>query len=287
MIEMAPVEKKQLAYLITSALEEDCPNGDITSELFLTHGQSNAQLVAKEAGVFFGEDILHYLCDAYHITLVLFKQDGDWVDAKTVVCHLSGDRLMMLKIERVLLNFLQRLSGIATQTRAYVRALNNPNIALMDTRKTTPLLRFLERRAVVAGGGVNHRNSLSDMILLKENHLAQLAKKGQLIELTKLIAAAKQQYPTIKVELEIEHTDQLIYFDYDLVDVVMFDNFCLDDVKKGVEICQKRRILSQIEVSGNVGLDTIASYSNVPIHRISVGSLTHSVKALDLSLLLA
>ena len=192
----------------------------------------------------------------------------------------------VLKAERVMLNFIQRLSGIATTTSHFVARLNNPKIHVLDTRKTTPLYRFLERQAVVAGGGENHRLNLSDMVLLKENHLTQLANEGRLHQLHQLMETFKKTHPNIWIEIEIETIEQLQTMDLTLADVIMLDNFNLQTIEPAVKLCKILGFKALIEVSGNVTLDNIGRFSHLPIDRISVGSLTHSHKALDLSLLI-
>ncbi len=277
-----------LQRLLEKAFEEDCPSGDITTESFVKNRASSAQIVAKEAGIFFGKEIVSHIFGYQHcgpVSIDFCCEDGASVEKGTVVCKITAHIYDILKIERVLLNLLQRLSGIATQTSLYVSRLNNPSIKVLDTRKTTPLWRFLEKKAVVAGGGYNHRTNLSDMVLLKENHLIELFKHNKEPRvLAELIQHFKQQRPTIQIEVEVEHSDQLRQWDLHDVDFIMFDNFKIEDILPGVEICKARGFKAEIEVSGNITLDTISLYSQLPVQRISVGSLTHSVKALDLSL---
>ena len=169
-------------------------------------------------------------------------------------------------------------------TATYVKTLNNSAIAICDTRKTTPGLRFLEKAAVKAGGGVNHRFNLSDMILIKENHLAVLEKAGGLTSLTTLIDQAKQRQPNLKAEIEIENIQQLHDLDLSLCDYIMLDNFSIADIPQAASLCRQLYPKAKIEVSGNVSLTTISSYRHLDIDRISVGALTHSVPAFDISL---
>lgn len=215
-----------------------------------------------------------------------FKHDGDIVRPGDKIAEFKGAIAALLKAERVMLNFVQRLSGISTVTKQFVETLNNPLIKVMDTRKTTPNMRLLEKNAVLAGGGANHRFGLSDMILIKENHLAQLAKENRIQDLPLLLSTFKQANPKTKIEIEIETPDQLEQLDLRFVDIVMLDNFSMANIHKALDIYKEHHFTFELEVSGNITLDTIAQYRELDIHRISVGSLTHSVRALDLSLLI-
>ncbi len=287
-VPLSLTEKDQLKALLQQALLEDCPHGDITSDLFCIQGVATAQLVAKQNGIFYGQAVIDCLIADFFptLTVVFFKYDGDPLKPQDSVCELSGSIVDILKIERIMLNIIQRLSGIATHTSRHVHALHNPTIAVMDTRKTTPLYRFLERKAVLAGGGVNHRFSLSDMVLLKENHLTQLAKTGQLSQLGARIKAAKQTHPSLVIEVEIEASDQLKELDLGMADIIMLDNFGMTDLQDALELCIKKYPLIKREISGNIALDNIATYRELSIHRISVGGLTHSAPAFDFSLLI-
>ena len=274
--------------LIQMALKEDCPSTDITCQsLCLSNTPIEAKIIAKEPGIFFGHDVALMIRNAVDTTLnvTCHVQDGAAIANQQTLLSLSGPSLSLLRAERVLLNFLQRLCGIATTTHQYVQALNNPNIAILDTRKTTPGLRHLEKQAVVAGGGKNHRHSLSDMMLIKENHLRALSMEGRLNDLETCLIAHKKSHPLIPTEVEVETLDQIRTFPLHLVDYVMFDNFTPDMIKEGVTLLKARNIQAEIEISGGVTLDTLPLYRILPIHRISIGALTHSVKALDLSLL--
>ncbi|NBV82751.1 carboxylating nicotinate-nucleotide diphosphorylase [bacterium] len=273
--------------LIAAAYREDLPNGDITSELTVTDTVSgSAVIIAKTAGVFFGRDVVA-ACVAHinpNLKVSILVADGQKLAAKDRIIELNGPLKSLLALERVLLNFLQRLCGIATVTAHFVSTLNDPTIQILETRKTTPLLRELEKQAVVAGGGHNHRLNLSDMILIKENHLIALETHGQLDTLRDRLLYFKANNPTIRVEIEIETLAQIDTLPLDLADIVMFDNFPFDIIAQGAQRMADRGFAAQIEISGNITLDTIAKYRNLPIHRISVGALTHSVPALDLSM---
>ncbi|MBT5855502.1 carboxylating nicotinate-nucleotide diphosphorylase [bacterium] len=282
------MKNPSLTKLIRMALEEDIPNGDISTELVVPNDQqSEAVIIAKAPGAFYGSQVMTMIMDQVDpaSSLSFEVKDGDTFLKGDSLIHLSGATHSLLKAERTLLNFLQRLCGVASQTKRFVDALDSPNIHVLDTRKTTPGWRDLEKAAVLAGGGMNHRQGLSDMVLLKENHLSALDSQGRLNDLGQLILAFKTQHPGVLVEVEIETLDQLETLSLDHVDMLLLDNFALDQIHPAVSILKKRGLSPDIEISGNITLDTISKYRGYPIHRISVGALTHSVPALDLSLL--
>ena len=280
---------KKLIPLIQRALDEDMPRTDCTQDcLGATSDVCTARLITKENGVFYGVDIISACCTilSSRIEPTIQFTDGQCMTAGDAIATLLGPADTILKIERTLLNFLQRLSGIATLTQQMVAVLDNPKIEVVDTRKTTPGLRFLEKRAVVAGGGHNHRFSLSDMVLIKENHLSRFLMSNEAGLLGEKIKNYKRDYPTIKVEIEISSIDQLSQFDLSDVDYIMLDNFSYEAIQAASVLIRKSYPNAKIEVSGNITIDTIASYRLLDIDRISMGCLTHSVRALDLSLLL-
>ncbi len=280
---------KQLETLIQQSILEDAPTGDITvNSLFSTPTAAKANLVAKQAGIFYGSTIIQTIFNLYDkkATLTIYVQDGQKLKKGDLICSIVSTHHILLLIERTLLNLLQRLSGIATLTHTFVTTLNNPKIAICDTRKTTPGLRFLEKSAVKAGGGTNHRIGLSDMILIKENHLKVLEHSQRLNQLPILLQNAKQKSSDLLVEIEIEAIEQLTQLDLSLCDYIMLDNFSLSDLPAACASCRQLYPHAQIEISGNVTLDNIAQYKDFDIDRISIGALTHSVCALDISLLI-
>lgn len=267
------------------SLAEDVPTRDVSADLVYGSGQlCEAQIVSKQAAVFYGAAVVTQLCQLAAVTVMTCVSDGTPLAVGDVICRLTGDVKDVLRVERTLLNLVQRLSGIATTTAAYVQALDDASIGILDTRKTTPLWRDLEKQAVVAGGGVNHRQSLSDMVLLKENHLAVLADANRLADLGGLITRFRQENPGVLVEVEVETCQELETLALQDVDVIMFDNFSLTDVVLGAAICKTRGLNAALEVSGNVSVDSISQYRGLPIDRIAIGRLTHSVEAVDLSL---
>ena len=272
---------------IKLAIQEDIPNGDITSLcLGIEDTPGKAIITAKEAGLFYGETILQHALPAIDTSLTysLSIKDGQPFIKGQNIAYIHGPYASLLKAERIVLNFLQRLCGVATTAHAYVNVLDNANIKILDTRKTTPGFRYLEKEAVKAGGAHNHRQNLSDMVLIKENHLSAYANEYGLGSLGKTLHAFKTTHPDIKIEIEIETLDQLRAFPLEHADYIMFDNFPVSHIQNGIDILNSRNITAEIELSGGITLETLHQYRQFNIHRISVGALTHSVKAIDLSL---
>ncbi|MFT5171727.1 MAG: nicotinate-nucleotide pyrophosphorylase (carboxylating) [Candidatus Marinamargulisbacteria bacterium] len=281
--------EKDLLGLLKNALDEDRPETDITSAYFLPENPDvTASIISRQTGIFYGEEIIHAIFKVIgeKVDLNIFCPNGSPLEKNQRICSLKGPIKPILLAERVMLNFIQRLSGISTTTAQFVEELDDPSIKILDTRKTTPLLRSLERNAVKAGGGVNHRFSLSDMVLLKENHLSQWISKNTPQSLADRIARFKKENPDILVEIEVESINQLTALDLSSADIIMFDNFSLPQIEEGVTVCKNQNYQAEIEISGNVSLETIHQYAGLDIQRISIGSLTHSVRALDLSLLI-
>ena len=272
---------------VKASLNEDIKTGDITSNLLLNSTDNvSASIISKDVGVFFGQPIISALQTLYpNLIISTLVQDGDSVSKGSICCELKGNSRDIVMLERTLLNFLQRLSGIASITRQFVTALDDDTIKVLDTRKTTPLLRELEKKAVVAGGGYNHRHGLYDMILVKENHLIRYIKAYGIEQFNSLIRSQKIASPEVLIEVEVNDVSLLRPIDFEPIDIVMFDNMSDHELKESIEIINQVQSKPLKEVSGNVTLDTIHHYRGIDIDRISVGSLTHSVKALDLSLI--
>jgi nicotinate-nucleotide pyrophosphorylase (carboxylating) len=269
--------------IVRRALAEDAPWGDLTSETFLpADARAVAQLVAREPGVLRG---VRPLSTAF--TLVdpatrvdLLLDDGARFEAGTVIARIDGAARAVLRAERIALNLVQRMSGIATLTAQYVAAVAGTTARVVDTRKTTPGLRALERQAVRDGGGHNHRTSLSDAILVKDNHLAVLAGRG--VPIGTAIRDARERVPhTVRIEVEVDRLDQVAAVIDAGVDAILLDNFSLDDLRAGVRLVAGRAI---VEASGGITLATIGDVARTGVDVISVGALTHSVRALDLAL---
>jgi len=269
--------------VILMALAEDAPWGDITSDAFVpADATATAVLNAREAGVASGLDVFartFELVDA-QAQVTLQASDGDSFTAGQQLASVSGNARAVLRAERIALNLSQRMSGIATQTAAYVAQVVGTHARVVDTRKTTPGLRALERHAVRSGGGHNHRFSLSDAVMAKDNHLAVLAAAG--IDLGEAIRQARARIGhTTHLEVEVDRLDQVETVVSAGVDTIMLDNFSLEDLRVGVELVAGRAI---VEASGGVNLDTIAAIAATGVDVISVGALTHSVRSLDLGL---
>jgi len=268
---------------VLRALQEDAPTGDITSETLIPESATaTARLHAREAGVFSGGQVFaaaFKLVDpSVHIEVLV--EDGARMQAGQLLAEVSGSARSVLRAERIGLNFAQRMSGIATLTAAYVDAIAGTNARILDTRKTTPGLRVFERAAVVAGGGVNHRFSLSDAVLAKDNHLAVLTAGGKDLA-TELQRVRTLVGPDIKIEVEVDRVNQIEPVLAGGVDIIMLDNFTLEELREGVALVAGRAI---VEASGNVRLDTVRAIAETGVDVISVGALTHSARALDLGL---
>ena len=272
-----------LRRVIETALEEDAPWGDVTSETLIpAEATATATLGAREPGVLSGGAVfvavMHAVDPAIHA--VVHVADGTRFAAGDVLATVTGSARAVLRAERVALNLVQRMSGIATTTAAHVAAAAGTSARIVDTRKTTPGLRALERYAVRCGGGHNHRTSLSDAVLAKDNHLAVLLAGG--IGIGDAIAQARQRLGhTVHVEVEVDRIDQIEAVVAAGVDTVMLDNFTPDDLVTGVGIVAGRAL---VEASGGVSLDTVAAIAATGVDVISVGALTHSARALDLGL---
>ena len=264
---------------VRMALLEDAPWGDLTSET-LVHAdtQSVAHLCARERGVFCGEDLFRLtMRQESEVVVDVFCRDGQTFEAGDILATASGGARAILRAERVALNFTQRLSAIATETARYVAAVAGTRARIVDTRKTTPGLRLLERYAVRCGGGHNHRYSLSDAVLVKDNHLASVAG-----DVTAALLAMKARLPhTVHVEVEVDRLDQLGPVLAAGVDTVLLDNFSLEDLQIAVREIGGRALA---EASGNVRLERVPAIAATGVDLISVGALTHSVRALDLGL---
>ncbi|MFJ4168658.1 carboxylating nicotinate-nucleotide diphosphorylase [Paenarthrobacter sp. NPDC089714] len=270
--------------ILERAFAEDAPNGDITSQVLIpADARATAVLNARVAGVLSGGTVFH---DAMKLIdpdtdVQLLLADGEAFDAGAHLARVSGSARSVLLAERVGLNLVQRMSAIATKTAEFVRLVEGTRARITDTRKTTPGLRVLERYAVRCGGGANHRYSLSDAVLAKDNHLAVMTG-GDSTKLTGLLLAAKEQLGhTTHFEVEVDRAEQIEPVLAAGVDTIMLDNFTTEELRAGVKQVDGRAI---VEASGNVNLATVAEIAATGVDVISVGALTHSVAALDLGL---
>ena len=283
-VEPGTLPEAAVRKILVSAMEEDAPYGDITSATLLpADARALASLVAREPGIFSGGSVFAeamQLADP-RAQVRLLVADGQRFDAGTQLAQVSGLARGVLTAERVALNLVQRMSAIATNAAEYVRLVAGTAARVVDTRKTTPGLRLLERYAVRCGGAQNHRFSLSDAVLAKDNHLAVLTG-GDAGKLAEALAGVRARLPhTTHFEVEVDRMEQIEPVLAAGVDTIMLDNFSLPDLAAGVKLVAGRAL---VEASGNVNLDTIAEIARTGVDIISVGALTHSVRALDLGL---
>lgn len=267
--------------IVAAALEEDINGDDITTDLVVDAGAvARGRVVSRLDGILSGlapfVEVFRQLDQSLKVTCHF--DDGQPFETGDVICELKGSTKAILKGERTALNFLGRLSGIATLTRQYVDAVSGTGTAILDTRKTTPLLRALEKAAVLHGGGCNHRFGLYDMILVKDNH--ESAAGGISTALSRATAYPTQNLP-VEVEVQnVEQLDEVLKFD---VDRILLDNFSKDMIEKAVDKVAKR---IPLEVSGGVTLENVREIALMGVDFISVGALTHSAPSMDFSLLL-
>lgn len=271
--------EKELEAVIERALNEDMPHGDITSESIIpTDSVSKALFISKEKGILAGIGVAEsvFLKIDPELLFVSKKNDGQQIEKGDILAELQGSSISLLKGERTALNFLQRLSGIATTTSRFVEALKGSPTKILDTRKTTPGLRSLEKYAVKMGGGINHRYSLSDMVLIKDNHIKLIRGISGAVR-----TAREKVGPEIKIEVETTCREEVIEALDSGADMIMLDNMSLEDIKEIVGLVNKK---IPLEVSGNIDLQSAKAYAELGVDYISVGSLTHSFKSLDISM---
>ena len=271
-----------ITQLVTLALDEDlnyqtAQEGDITAQLIPQNEQASAKVITREDCIFCGKDII----------LEVFKQvdptvnvtvpinDGDAVKANSTLFTASGSARSILTAERTALNFVQTLSGTATTTAHYVKELSGTTTQLLDTRKTIPGLRALQKYAVKCGGGANHRIGLFDAFLIKENHIAACGT------IDKAVTQAKLNHPNKPIEVEVESLNELDQAINAGADIIMLDNFSVEQIKQAVVLTNKR---AKLEVSGNMTLQTLKTYSQAGVDFISSGALTKNLQSIDLSM---
>lgn len=268
--------------LIRLAFAEDIGDGDHTTLCCIPASEmGKSQLIVKEDGVLAGVEMARRIFHAFdpELKMTTFIEDGAEVKKGDIAFVVEGKVQSLLQTERLMLNVMQRMSGIATMTRRYVRALEGTKTRVLDTRKTTPGMRILEKEAVRIGGGVNHRIGLFDMILLKDNHVDFAGGIRPAIE--RCHQYLKEKGKDLKIEIEVRNFDEIRQvLEVGGVDRVMFDNFTPEDTKKAVEMIGGR---FETESSGGITFDTLRAYAASGVDFISVGALTHSVKGLDMS----
>jgi nicotinate-nucleotide pyrophosphorylase (carboxylating) len=277
------INKSQIMPIVSRAIEEDLSQGDVTTDALIPPFiEARALILVKASGVLAGIEVVEIVFQQVDPSLTFERlvEDGTRVQAGSVIGVVTGKAAGILKAERVALNFLQRLSGIATETAKYVAAVAGTRARILDTRKTTPGLRLLEKYAVRVGGGQNHRQNLGDGVLIKDNHLAALRAGG--VGLGEGIRRARANVsPDLKIEVEVDTVEQAqIALDAG-ADIVLLDNMGTADMRRVVELAQGR---SLTEASGGITLDNVRVVAETGVDFISIGALTHSVKALDISI---
>jgi nicotinate-nucleotide pyrophosphorylase (carboxylating) len=276
-----PVAVRSTHDPIAIALAEDLGRGDLTSRYFVGLERRTARLFTKEPAVAAGVEIAAEVFQRVdpQAAIAMVRASGSRLEIGQAVLEVTGAVRSILTAERVALNFLQRLSGVATLTRRYVDAIAGTKARILDTRKTTPGLRALEKAAVLAGGGYNHRFGLFDMVLVKDNHLAA---ETELRHLQDAIRKCRAENPHVRIEIEADTLHQVRRFLTLMgVDVILLDNMPLADLAEAVRLTAGR---VQLEASGGVSLETVAAIAATGVDFVSVGALTHSARAIDFSL---
>jgi nicotinate-nucleotide pyrophosphorylase (carboxylating) len=268
--------------VLINALEEDIGGGDVTTHSLISEDQiSEASIIAKEefivAGIFFAQRIFQLLDPG--VKFRILKKDGKSVKKGDIIAKIRGKSRSILSAERTALNFLQRLSGIATYTARYVKALEGYKVKIVDTRKTAPGLRYFDKYAVKIGGGFNHRFGLSDGILIKDNHIAAVGSITKAIKL-----AQKKAHHLLKIEVEVKTLSEVQEALSAGVDAIMLDNMPVDKMKKAVSLIRSKNAKVIIEASGNINLKNIREIAKTGVDIISIGALTHSAPAADITL---
>lgn len=270
------VDKKTITRNVTAALTEDVHTGDITAELIAADTQAQATIFAREAMVLCGCDWADEAIRQVDPEIIIdwHYEDADHINQQSIA-RLAGPARSLLTVERTLLNFLQTLSATATLTRAYVERIQHTHCQILDTRKTIPGLRVAQKYAVHCGGGTNHRQGLFDAFLIKENHIAACGS------ITSAIQQARELYPKVLLEVEVEDRLQLEEALSLSPDRILLDNFTLPQLTEAVELTASR---VRLEASGNMTLDTIEAVAETGVDFISIGGLTKHVQAVDLSM---
>jgi len=267
---------------ISNALREDIGPGDLTTEALIQPDiEGKAELIAKEplilAGIEMAREVFHQVNQ--DINFLGRHPDGEDLSSSTVIATISGPLRSLLTAERVALNLLQRLSGIATLTRQYVNGIEGTKARIVDTRKTTPGLRALEKYAVTIGGGKNHRFGLFDGILIKDNHIAAVGS------LTEAVKRAREKAPhTLKIEVETENLDQVREAISAGAEIIMLDNMDIETMKEAVKLINGKAL---IEASGGISLNNVRQVAETGVDLISVGAITHSARSMDISMEIA
>ena len=286
---------EKIKEIVQLAIKEDIGDGDITSKRFISNGsKSEGMLIAKETGIVAGLPVAEYVFSQIDKDLLLSVNiaDGSRVEKGAVIASVKGLTISLLTAERLMLNFLQRLSGIATATNRFAEKIKGYKAQILDTRKTTPGWRYLEKYAVRTGGGANHRMGLYDQILIKDNHLRIMESEKENGDIGTLVKKAREQIADeVLIEVEVEDLCQIKDVMDAGVDIILFDNMVPSKINEAVEMVRElenscdagtgRAILT--EASGNITIENVEEYAKAGVDRISVGMITHSARALDIS----
>ncbi|HEX7363861.1 MAG TPA: carboxylating nicotinate-nucleotide diphosphorylase [Dehalococcoidia bacterium] len=276
-------ETPQIKQLIRRAISEDHVRHDVTTKALIPQVQKGkASIIAKANGIIAGTKISKQVFREVDPTLqvAINIQDGSAVKPGDVIAVITGKISSILKAERVALNFMQRLSGIASTTASYVQAVKGLRVQIMDTRKTTPGLRILEKYAVRAGGGKNHRMNLADGLLIKDNHIAAVRSQG--LSIKEIVAKAREEAsPELTIEIEVKTQDEAAQAADAGANIILLDNMTPEQMRQAVELISGRALT---EASGGINMENVRSVAETGVDRISIGALTHSPKALDISL---
>jgi len=274
--------KAAVVDVIDIALREDIGSGDLTTDSFVSKNvQAVARIVARERAIVAGTEIAAEVFRRVDrdLKIKVIRNNGSEINAGDDLMQVNGRARSILKAERVALNFLQRLSGIATMTRKFVDAAANGHVKILDTRKTTPGLRALEKAAVVAGGGANHRFGLFDMVMIKDNHL--VARSGFDV-FAKAVRRFHQEHPNVQIEVEVDTLDQVrTLLEINGIDVILLDNMKPAQIREAIALGKGK---VKFEASGGVTLKDIRQIAATGVDYISIGALTHSARAIDFSL---
>ena len=289
------LDLEKIRDIVQLAIKEDIGAGDITSKIFIPDGfETEGVIIAKEAGIVAGLPVAGYVLSQIDENLIFTSniEDGSRVKKGTIIGSVKGLTLSLLSAERLVLNFLQRLSGIATATNRFAEKIKGYGTQIMDTRKTAPGWRYLEKYAVRVGGGINHRMGLYDQILIKDNHLKTMGSEKENGAISRLVRTAREQIENgMLIEIEVEDLCQIKDVVDAGVDIILFDNMEPSKIREAVDIVKEieknqdagtgKAILT--EASGNITIENVEEYADAGVDRISVGAITHSARVLDIS----
>ena len=263
--------------LINISIEEDLKDGDPSSEIIYSNPQAKYNLILKEDAVISGIEVFKYIFKKIDksINFINFKEDSFYYEG--VIGEIIGNESSILSAERTALNFIQRMSSVATATYNLKKLINNQNVQLIDTRKTIPGWRILDKYSVLVGGGKNHRMNLGELIMIKDNHYNEK-------NLSKIIENGKTKFPNLKIEVEVENFTQLKKVMLENVDIIMLDNWPINKVQEAIKIIRDKNKNILIEISGGIDSNNISEYAKYSPNFISSGSITHSPMSIDLSL---